>query len=118
MGGQKGEQGVSATRATCPSSSSLAASLFPPPPPLPPLGLDVILALLVPRDSAKARTTAITYAEKLFNSHQYFMRFLKSNISVVRFTTHEALRSFINNVPLSVIVTPIKSHGEAICVKL
>lgn len=52
-----------------------------------------------PKHSAKARITAITYAEKLFNNHQYFLSFLKSNSSAVRSATYEALRSFIKNVP-------------------
>lgn len=52
-----------------------------------------------PKHAAKARITAISYAEKLFANHQCFLGFLKSNSSAVRSATYVALRSFIKNVP-------------------
>lgn len=52
-----------------------------------------------PKKTSKARTTAITYAEKLFSAHKYFLDFLKSRSPAIRSATYSVLRSFIKNIP-------------------
>ncbi|XP_050138704.1 E3 ubiquitin-protein ligase listerin [Malus sylvestris] len=52
-----------------------------------------------PKHALKARETAISFAEKLFTAHKYFIDFLKSPISAIRSATYSVLSSFIRNIP-------------------
>ncbi|CAN0903785.1 E3 ubiquitin-protein ligase listerin [Linum grandiflorum] len=52
-----------------------------------------------PRNASKARATAISFAEKLFSGHKYFLDFLKSQNSAVRIAAYSTLKSFIKSVP-------------------
>ncbi|CAL8160412.1 unnamed protein product [Prunus armeniaca] len=52
-----------------------------------------------PKHALKARETAISFAEKLFTAHKYFLDFLKSPISAIRSATYSVLSSFIRNIP-------------------
>lgn len=51
------------------------------------------------KHALKARVTAISYAEKLFSAHKYFLDFLKSQSPAIRSATYSALKSFIKNIP-------------------
>ncbi|XP_022730534.1 LOW QUALITY PROTEIN: E3 ubiquitin-protein ligase listerin [Durio zibethinus] len=52
-----------------------------------------------PKHASKAKATAISFAEKLFSDHKYFLEFLKSQSPAVRSATYSVLRSFIKNIP-------------------
>ncbi|KAK8683673.1 hypothetical protein V6N13_039726 [Hibiscus sabdariffa] len=52
-----------------------------------------------PKHASKAKTTAISFAEKIFSAHKYFLEFLKSQSPAVRSATYTVLRSFIKNIP-------------------
>ncbi|XVF20393.1 hypothetical protein REPUB_Repub11eG0194700 [Reevesia pubescens] len=52
-----------------------------------------------PKHASKARVTAISFAEKLFSAHKYFLEFLKSQSPAVRSATYSVLRSFVKNIP-------------------
>ncbi|KAK8596571.1 hypothetical protein V6N12_065056 [Hibiscus sabdariffa] len=52
-----------------------------------------------PKHASKAKATAISFAEKLFSAHKYFLEFLKSQSPAVRSATYTVLRSFIKNIP-------------------
>ncbi|KAK6234537.1 hypothetical protein SCA6_009874 [Theobroma cacao] len=52
-----------------------------------------------PKHASKARATAISFAEKLFSAHKYFVDFLKSQSPAIRSATYSVLRSFIKNIP-------------------
>ena len=52
-----------------------------------------------PKHASKARATAISFAEKLFSSHRYFLDFLKSQSPAIRSATYSMLRSCIKNIP-------------------
>ncbi|KAL6967782.1 RING-type E3 ubiquitin transferase [Sarracenia purpurea var. burkii] len=52
-----------------------------------------------PKQTSKARITAIAYADKLFSAHKYFIDFLKSRSPSIRSATYSVLRSFIKNIP-------------------
>ncbi|MBA0730942.1 hypothetical protein Golax_022593 [Gossypium laxum] len=49
--------------------------------------------------ASKAKATAISFAEKLFSAHKYFLEFLKSQSPAVRSATYTVLKSFINHIP-------------------
>nr|POE66372.1 e3 ubiquitin-protein ligase listerin [Quercus suber] len=51
------------------------------------------------KHASKARATAISFAEKLFTAHKYFVDLLKSQSPAIRSATFSVLRSFIKNVP-------------------
>lgn len=51
------------------------------------------------KHASKARATAISFAEKLFTVHKYFVDLLKSQSPAIRSATFSVLRSFIKNVP-------------------
>ncbi|KAL5757043.1 hypothetical protein ACOSP7_021464 [Xanthoceras sorbifolium] len=52
-----------------------------------------------PKHASKARTNAVSSAEKLFSAHKYFLDFLKSQSPAIRSATYSVLRSFIKNIP-------------------
>lgn len=52
-----------------------------------------------PKHASKARATAISFAEKLFSSHRYFLDFVKSQSPAIRSATYSMLRSCIKNIP-------------------
>ncbi|CAI0399632.1 unnamed protein product [Linum tenue] len=52
-----------------------------------------------PRNASKARATAISFAEKLFSDHKYFLDFLKSENPAVRSAAYSTLKSFIKSIP-------------------
>lgn len=52
-----------------------------------------------PKHALKARETAISFAEKLFTTHKYFVDFLRSPIAAIRSATYSVLSSFIKNIP-------------------
>lgn len=52
-----------------------------------------------PKQAVKARMAAISFAEKLFSAHKYFLDFLKSQSPTIRSSTYSVLRSYMKNVP-------------------
>lgn len=52
-----------------------------------------------PKNASKARTTAVSSAEKIFSAHKYFQDFLKSQSPAIRSATYSVLRSYVKNVP-------------------
>jgi hypothetical protein len=52
-----------------------------------------------PKHASKAMEIAISFAEKLFSAHKYFVDFLKSQSSTIRSAAFSVLRSFIKNIP-------------------
>lgn len=52
-----------------------------------------------PKNASKARATAISFTEKLFSNHNYFLDFLKSQRASIRSATYSVLTSFIKNMP-------------------
>lgn len=52
-----------------------------------------------PKHASKARANAISFAEKLFTAHKYFVDFLKSQSPAIRSAAFSVLRSFIKNIP-------------------
>lgn len=51
------------------------------------------------KHGSKARATAVSFSEKLFSAHKYFLDFLKSQSPVIRSATYSVLRSFVKNTP-------------------
>ncbi|KAJ0075996.1 hypothetical protein Patl1_35096 [Pistacia atlantica] len=51
------------------------------------------------KHGAKARVTAVSFSEKLFSAHKYFLDFLKSQSPMIRSATYSVLRSFVKNTP-------------------
>lgn len=49
--------------------------------------------------AAKARSIALSSAEKLFSNHNYFLDFLKSQSSVIRSAAYSVIRSCVKNIP-------------------
>ncbi|XP_041995812.1 E3 ubiquitin-protein ligase listerin isoform X1 [Salvia splendens] len=47
----------------------------------------------------KARSVALTSAEKLFSNHNYFLDFLKSQSPVIRSAAYSVIRSCLKNIP-------------------
>ncbi|KAK2652877.1 hypothetical protein Ddye_012733 [Dipteronia dyeriana] len=52
-----------------------------------------------PKHASKARTIAVSSAEKLFSAHKYFQDFRKSQSPAIRSATYSVLRTFIKNIP-------------------
>lgn len=52
-----------------------------------------------PKHASKARVAAVSFAEKLFTDHKYFLDFLKSHSPAIRSATYSVLKSLIKNVP-------------------
>ncbi|XP_038895284.1 E3 ubiquitin-protein ligase listerin isoform X5 [Benincasa hispida] len=48
---------------------------------------------------SRSRETAISFAEKLFTEHKYFIDLLKSKSTIVRSATYTVLRSLVKNIP-------------------
>lgn len=51
------------------------------------------------KHASKSRETAISFAEKLFTEHKYFIDLLKSKSTIVRSATYSVLRSLVKNIP-------------------
>ncbi|KAK6935661.1 Zinc finger, RING-type [Dillenia turbinata] len=54
------------------------------------------------KHASKARLTAISFAEKMFSTHKFFLDFLKSQNPAIRSATYSVLSSFIKNIPHAV----------------
>lgn len=67
-----------------------------------------------PKNALKARESAVTHAEKLFSSYNYFLDFLKSQSPAIRSAVYSVLRSFIKNLPHAVDEGNIKLLAAAI----
>ncbi|KAE8722748.1 E3 ubiquitin-protein ligase listerin [Hibiscus syriacus] len=67
-----------------------------------------------PKHASKAKATAISFAEKLFSAHKYFLEFLKSQSSAVRSATYTVLRSYIKNIPQAFDQGNMKTIATAI----
>ncbi|PIN19544.1 hypothetical protein CDL12_07775 [Handroanthus impetiginosus] len=52
-----------------------------------------------PKHVVKARTIAVSTAEKLFRTHKYFLDFLKSHSPAIRSAAYSVVRSCIKNIP-------------------
>lgn len=52
-----------------------------------------------PKRASKAKATGISFAEKLFSAHKFFLEFLKSQSPAVRSATYTVLKSFIKHIP-------------------
>uniref|UniRef100_A0A9I9DLL5 E3 ubiquitin-protein ligase listerin n=1 Tax=Cucumis melo TaxID=3656 RepID=A0A9I9DLL5_CUCME len=48
---------------------------------------------------SRSRETAISFAEKLFTEHKYFIDLLKSKSNIVRSATYSVMRSLVKNIP-------------------
>ncbi|KAI3450267.1 hypothetical protein Pfo_006932 [Paulownia fortunei] len=51
------------------------------------------------RHAVKARTIAVSTAEKLFSTHKYFLDFLKTQSPAIRSAAYSVVRSCIKNIP-------------------
>lgn len=67
-----------------------------------------------PKHALKARVAAVSFAEKLFKDHKYFLDFLKSQRPTIRSATYSVLKSLIKNVPQAINVGNIKTVTGAI----
>ncbi|KAE9615114.1 hypothetical protein Lal_00048152 [Lupinus albus] len=67
-----------------------------------------------PKHAAKARETAISFAEKLLKDHKYFLDFLKSQRPSIRSATYTVLKSSIKNIPHAINDGNIKTLAGAI----
>lgn len=52
-----------------------------------------------PKHASKARAIAVSFSEKLFSDHKYFLDFLKSQSVSIRSATYSVLKSYIKNIP-------------------
>lgn len=52
-----------------------------------------------PKHASKARAIALSFSEKLFSDHKYFLDFLKSQSVSIRSATYSVLKSYIKNIP-------------------
>lgn len=52
--------------------------------------------------AAKARSIALSYAEKMFLSHNYFLDFLKSDSPAIRSAAYSVIRSCLKNIPQAI----------------
>lgn len=52
-----------------------------------------------PKHASKARAIAVSFSEKLFSDHKYFLDFLKSQSASIRSATYSVLKSYIKNIP-------------------
>ncbi|KAK7300853.1 hypothetical protein RJT34_11704 [Clitoria ternatea] len=67
-----------------------------------------------PKHASKAREAAVSFAEKLFKDHKYFLDFLKSQRSTIRSATYSLLKSLIKNMPHAINDGNIKALSGAI----
>ncbi|KAK7321403.1 hypothetical protein VNO77_32021 [Canavalia gladiata] len=67
-----------------------------------------------PKHASKARVAAISFAEKLFKDHKYFLNFLKSQRPTIRSATYSVLKSIIKNMPQAITDANIKTLAGAI----
>ncbi|KAG6607353.1 E3 ubiquitin-protein ligase listerin, partial [Cucurbita argyrosperma subsp. sororia] len=51
------------------------------------------------KHASKSRETAISFAEKLFTEHKYFVHLLQSKSTIVRSATFSVLKSLVKNIP-------------------
>ncbi|XP_022154880.1 E3 ubiquitin-protein ligase listerin isoform X2 [Momordica charantia] len=51
------------------------------------------------KHASKSRETAISFAEKLFTEHKYFIDLLNSKSPIIRSATYSVLRSLVKNIP-------------------
>ncbi|GAB2242261.1 hypothetical protein Droror1_Dr00019036 [Drosera rotundifolia] len=52
-----------------------------------------------PKHVLKARATTISFAEKLFSAHKFFLHFLRDKSLTIRSATYALLSSYVKNVP-------------------
>ncbi|KAL1308440.1 hypothetical protein HN51_050397 [Arachis hypogaea] len=67
-----------------------------------------------PKHAAKARVTAVSFAEKLLMDHKNFLDFLKSQRPAIRSATYNLLKSLIKNIPQVINDGNIKTLATAI----
>ncbi|KAJ9556872.1 hypothetical protein OSB04_011486, partial [Centaurea solstitialis] len=66
------------------------------------------------KHALKARSTAISHAEKLLSVHKCFLDFLKSQSSVIRSAAYSVVRSCVRNIPHALNEANIKTLAPAI----
>lgn len=66
------------------------------------------------KHALKARSTAISHAEKLLSVHKCFLDFLKSQSSVIRSAAYSLVRSCVKNIPHALNEANIKTLAPAI----
>ncbi|GKA76734.1 E3 ubiquitin protein ligase listerin, partial [Tanacetum coccineum] len=66
------------------------------------------------KHALKAKTTAISHAEKLLSAHKCFVDFLKSNNSAIRSAAYTLVRSCVENIPHAFDEANIKILAPAI----
>ncbi|PWA65835.1 Armadillo-like helical [Artemisia annua] len=67
-----------------------------------------------PKHALKAKSTAISHAEKLLLAHKCFVDFLKSNNSAIRSAAYTLVRSCVENIPHAFDEANIKILAPAI----
>ncbi|KAL2317406.1 hypothetical protein Fmac_031282 [Flemingia macrophylla] len=67
-----------------------------------------------PKHASKARVAAVSFAEKLFKDHKYFLHFLRSQSPTIRSATYSVLKSLIKNIPQAVNDANMKTVAGAI----
>lgn len=67
-----------------------------------------------PKHASKARVAAVSFAEKLFKDHKYFLDFLRSPRPTIRSATYSVLKSLIKNIPQAINDGNIKTVAGAI----
>lgn len=67
-----------------------------------------------PKHALKARSTAISHAEKLLSVHKCFLEFLKSHNSAIRSAAYSLVRSCVKNIPHALNEPNIKTLAPAI----
>lgn len=67
-----------------------------------------------PKHASKARVAAVSFAEKLFKDHKYFLDFLRSQRPTIRSATYSVLKSLIKNVPQAINDGNMKTVAGAI----
>ncbi|KAG8387925.1 hypothetical protein BUALT_Bualt02G0072000 [Buddleja alternifolia] len=66
------------------------------------------------KHAMKARTVAVSSAEKLFSTHKYFLDFLKSQSPAIRSPAYSVVRSSIKNIPHAISEGDMKVIAAAI----
>ncbi|CAI9298846.1 unnamed protein product [Lactuca saligna] len=66
------------------------------------------------KHALKARSTAISHAEKLISVHKCFMEFLKSSSPAIRSAAYSLIRSYIKNIPHALNEANIKTLSPSI----
>ncbi|KAF8397167.1 hypothetical protein HHK36_016074 [Tetracentron sinense] len=67
-----------------------------------------------PKNASKARANAMSFAEKMFSTHKYFLEFHNSSRPAVRSATYTLLRSFSEHVPHAYNEENMKTLSSAI----